>query len=107
MQPEQGLASHDALHVVDVQNDFCPYGALPIPEGDTVVPVINPWTQATADQNMLLLFSRDFHPFYHPSFSQYGGQWPVHCVQDTWGASFSFRLDPAGIQHCSHKGRSL
>ncbi|MBS3779541.1 MAG: isochorismatase family protein [Desulfovermiculus sp.] len=88
MQPNQDLAPHDALLVVDVQNDFCPEGALPIPEGDAVVPAINPWIQAAADQNLLLLFSRDFHPLLHPSFIPQGGQWPVHCVQDTWGARF-------------------
>ena len=82
------VAPHDALIVVDVQNDFCPGGALPIPEGDAVVPAITPWVQAAAEQNALLLFSRDFHPLFHPSFVPQGGQWPVHCVQDTWGASF-------------------
>jgi len=92
MQPNQDLAPHDALLVVDVQNDFCPGGALPIPEGDAVVPAVNPWIQAAADQDLLLLFSRDFHPLLHPSFISQGGQWPVHCVQDTWGARFHSRL---------------
>ncbi|MFP4259016.1 MAG: isochorismatase family protein [Desulfovermiculus sp.] len=88
MQPDQALTANDALLVVDVQNDFCPGGALPVPEGDAVVPAINPWIQAASEQGILLFFSRDFHPLFHPSFTSRGGQWPVHCVQDTWGASF-------------------
>lgn len=88
MLPHQALSANDALLVVDVQNDFCPGGALPIPEGDAVVPAITPWIQAASDKGMFIFFSRDFHPLFHPSFTSRGGQWPVHCVQDTWGASF-------------------
>ncbi|MDZ7760452.1 MAG: isochorismatase family protein [Desulfovermiculus sp.] len=88
MQPKQAFAPQDALLVVDVQNDFCPGGALPIPEGDAVVSAVNPWIQEAADYNLLLLFSRDYHSLVHPSFLPQGGQWPAHCIQDTWGASF-------------------
>jgi len=92
MHPNQAFAPHDALLVVDVQNDFCPDGALPIPEGDAVVPAVNPWIQAATDNNLLVLFSRDFHPFFHPSFIPQGGQWPIHCLQDTWGSRFHPQL---------------
>lgn len=82
-----------ALIAVDVQNDFCPGGALAIPEGDKVVPVINGWSQAALKRNIPVYFSRDFHPLRHPSFREQGGSWPVHCLQDTWGASFHPHLE--------------
>lgn len=74
----------DVLIVVDVQNDFCPGGALAVPEGDKVVPVINgllalPW---------LKVASRDWHPQGHCSFKEQGGPWPPHCIQNTKGAEF-------------------
>lgn len=78
----------DALIVVDVQNDFCPDGALPVSEGHRVVPVIN---------RLLLLFdhvvfTRDWHPQDHCSFGDppefKDGSWPVHCVADSPGAEF-------------------
>lgn len=88
MPPSQYLAPGDGLLVVDVQNDFCPGGALPIPEGDEVVPVINEWIAAARSLSLPVYFSRDFHPQQHPSFQGHGGEWPVHCLQDTWGARF-------------------
>lgn len=78
----------DALLVVDVQNDFCCGGALPIPGGEQVSPVIN--RVMTAFDH--LIFSRDWHPQDHCSFSfqpEYrDGSWPEHCVQDSPGAEF-------------------
>ena len=80
--------SHDALIVVDVQNDFCCGGALPIPEGEGVVRAIN-CMQKYFDH---IVFSRDWHPGDHCSFSyapEYkDGSWPAHCVQDSPGAEF-------------------
>lgn len=81
------LAPHDALVIVDVQVDFCPGGALPIPDGDAVVPVVNGWIEAAARAGSPVYFSRDWHPEGHPSFRERGGQWPVHCVQDSPGAA--------------------
>jgi len=72
----------DGLIVVDVQNDFCSGGALPVPDGDAVITPINrlmgqiPFTVAT----------RDWHPPDHRSFAAQGGPWPVHCVQGSAGA---------------------
>jgi len=82
------LERHDALLVVDVQIDFCPGGALPIAEGDAVVPVINEWIDAAVQAGSPIFFSRDWHPEGHPSFRAQGGEWPVHCVQDSPGAAF-------------------
>ena len=77
----------DALLIVDVQNDFCPGGALPVPDGDTVVTVLNKWIAAALRENVPVYASRDWHPPDHKSFARQGGSWPVHCVQDTLGAA--------------------
>lgn len=82
------LGPGDALLLVDVQNDFCPGGALPIPEGDRVVPVLNRWIAAARQKGTPIYASRDWHPLGHPSFTSEGGQWPPHCIQDTIGAEF-------------------
>jgi nicotinamidase/pyrazinamidase len=82
------LSSVDALLLVDVQNDFCPGGALPVAEGDRVVPVLNRWIDAALRGGALIVASRDWHPRNHISFRERGGLWPVHCVQDTPGAAF-------------------
>ena len=82
------LHPDDALLIVDVQNDFCPGGALPIPEGDRVVPVLNAWVRAAQEAGIRTYASRDWHPAGHPSFASEGGSWPVHCLQDTAGAAF-------------------
>jgi nicotinamidase/pyrazinamidase len=81
---EQG----DALLIVDVQNDFCPGGALAVPEGDQVVPVLNRWIEEAQRQHIPIYMSRDWHPEEHVSFNERGGPWPPHCVQGTAGAAF-------------------
>lgn len=78
----------DALLVVDVQNDFMPGGALPVPEGDEVVPVLNRWIEAALQKGLPVFASRDWHPADHVSFAEQGGPWPPHCVQHTEGAAF-------------------
>jgi nicotinamidase/pyrazinamidase len=78
----------DALIVVDVQNDFCPGGALAVPDGDQVVPILNRWCEAARQNGAKIFASRDWHPPEHVSFEQRGGPWPVHCVQGTEGAEF-------------------
>ena len=82
------LSRGDALLLVDVQNDFCPGGALPIDAGDEVVPVLNRWVRAALRRGVPVYASRDWHPSGHPSFVDEGGEWPVHCVQETDGAAF-------------------
>lgn len=89
----QELKPGDALLLIDVQNDFIPGGALPVPEGDQVVPVLNEWIAAAREANIPVYVSRDWHPFNHMSFKEEGGTWPPHCVQDTPGAQFFPDLD--------------
>ena len=88
-----------ALIVIDVQNDFCPGGALAVPDGDTIVPGIN----ALMGDFDTVILTQDWHPAGHSSFASshgaepmtlsempYGPQvlWPDHCVQGTHGAGF-------------------
>lgn len=82
------LASGDALLVVDVQNDFCPGGALAIEGGDQVVPVANRWIEAATSAGIPVFASRDWHPTGHISFEERDGPWPPHCLQDSPGAAF-------------------
>ena len=97
--PRQALQSGDALLIVDVQIDFCPGGALPIERGDEVVPVLNDWAAAAVEAGVPVVASRDWHPQEHLSFARHGGQWPVHCVQDSHGARFhpALTLPPSAI----------
>jgi len=88
MTPDEVLQPGDALVVVDVQNDFCPNGALPVPDGDAVVPIMNRWIAVAQAKGLPVYASRDWHPRDHISFDAQGGPWPVHCVQDTTGAAF-------------------
>ena len=78
----------DALIVVDMQNDFMPGGALPVPEGDKIIPVLNEYIKLFESKGNPVFFTRDWHPENHISFKGYGGIWPPHCVQDTKGAEF-------------------
>ena len=82
------IDKHDALLVVDMQNDFLPGGALGVAGGDRIVPVINRISALFTTR----VFTRDWHPVDHVSFSghpQFLDQsWPPHCVQNTWGAQF-------------------
>jgi nicotinamidase/pyrazinamidase len=90
--PQQALQRGDALIVVDVQIDFCPGGALPIEDGEAVVPVLNRWIAAAINARVPIFASRDWHPRHHLSFVESGGEWPTHCVQDTPGARFHPQL---------------
>jgi len=89
----------DALIVIDVQNDFCPGGALAVPKGDEIVPLVN----RLLEQFQHVVLTQDWHPKGHSSFASthkgdpftaiklgYGDQtlWPDHCVQGTKGAEF-------------------
>ena len=83
-----GPLKGDALLIIDVQNDFCPGGALPIEESDKVIPVINKWISMATETNTPVYASRDWHPQGHLSFEKEGGKWPPHCLQDSHGALF-------------------
>jgi nicotinamidase/pyrazinamidase len=104
------------LLLVDIQNDFLPGGALPVPDGDQVVPVANRLLRRFA----LVVATQDWHPPNHGSFaSQHPGRqvgeqiewhglqqtlWPDHCVQQTRGAQFPVGLDASRITHVVRKG---
>ena len=77
-----------ALLVVDVQQDFCPGGALAVDKGDLVVPVLNRYLQLFFKRGRPIFASRDWHPADSTHFATQGGQWPVHCVQQSEGAAF-------------------
>lgn len=79
-----------ALIIVDVQNDFCPGGALPAPEGDKVVPVIN----RISEKFPFVVASRDWHPEGSVHFEK----WPVHCVENSDGADYHPRLNKKNIK---------
>jgi nicotinamidase/pyrazinamidase len=82
-----------ALLVVDVQNDFCPGGALPVPQGDQVVPVLNRLAAHASAMGFPVYASRDWHPPDSRHFAVNGGAWPVHCVPGTPGARLHPDLD--------------
>ena len=107
---------HAAIVVIDVQNDFCPGGALAVADGDAVVPLIN----GIAPEFGARIFTQDWHPGGHASFASshpgkqpfdttvlpYGEQvlWPDHCVQGTAGAAFHPALETRGADMVLRKG---
>lgn len=82
------LQPDDALIVVDLQRDFCPGGALPVADGDKVVPLVNELIEEAVATGACVVASRDWHPLEHASFHDSGGLWPPHCVQGSEGAKF-------------------
>ena len=82
------MKENKALLIVDVQNDFCPGGKLPVPEGDKVVPVLNKYIKIFSRRNLPIFASCDWHPEKSRHFKDFGGLWPVHCIQGTEGAEF-------------------
>jgi len=77
---------HDALLVVDPQMDFFPGGALPVSEGDAILPTVNQALRAFSDAGLPIFVTRDWHPADHCSFTDQGGPWPDHCVKGSAGA---------------------
>jgi nicotinamidase-related amidase len=110
------ISALDLLVVIDVQNDFCPEGALAVPHGDDVVPVINRLTRVFPH----VCLTQDWHPQGHVSFASshegrrpfesialsYGDQvlWPDHCRQGTKGADFHPDLDTSAAEAIVRKG---
>ena len=82
------MSSDRALLVVDVQNDFCPGGALAVAQGGGVVPVLNRYIEFFSENKHPVIASRDWHPARTKHFRDFGGPWPIHCVQNTVGADF-------------------
>jgi nicotinamidase/pyrazinamidase len=81
-----------ALLVVDVQNDFCPGGALAVPGGDKIVPSLNKYIKFFTKHKLPIFATRDWHPVRTKHFKAFGGIWPVHCIQNTKGAQFHPKL---------------
>ena len=77
-----------ALLVTDIQNDFCPGGALGVPGCDAIIPLVNEYVRLFARRGATVIATRDWHPPAHMSFAAQGGPWPVHCVQGSRGAQF-------------------
>jgi nicotinamidase/pyrazinamidase len=87
-----------ALIVVDTQNDFCPGGALAVPDGDQVIGPINRLVEEFTAQGDIVVYTKDFHPGDHSSFkiNDPAGIWPPHCVQGTAGVEFHPELTVSG-----------
>ena len=92
-----------ALVIVDFQVDFCPGGALAVPDGDAIAPRLN--DLAGSGEYDFVVATRDWHPPDHGSFAEQGGPWPVHCVADTPGAELHHALDPTPIHAVIDKGQ--
>ena len=92
-----------ALLIVDFQNDFCPGGALAVPDGDAIAGRLN--ELAGSGEYDLVVATRDRHPPDHGSFVDQGGPWPVHCVAGTPGAELHHALDPTPIDAIVDKGQ--
>ena len=106
-------SSVSALLIVDVQNDFCPGGALPVPHGDLVVPALNRYIAEASARGLPVYASRDWHPERTTHFAAFGGEWPVHCVQGSNGARFrdDLQLPPSTVvvtkgERADHPGYS-
>ena len=83
------VTSDDALLITDIQKDFLSGGALPVPGGDEIIPVLNVYIKHFEAVKAHFFASRDWHLPNHVSFKAQGGPWPPHCVQNTEGAKFS------------------
>lgn len=85
-----------ALLIVDVQNDFCPGGALGVSGGDEIIPLINRYIDLLKGRGAVVIASRDWHPPVTRHFREFGGIWPAHCVKESFGAMFhaELRLPP-------------
>ena len=100
------LTKTDALLITDVQNDFCPGGALGVATGDVVAATLNRVAKAFADKGSVVFTTQDWHPALHSTFKEQGGQWPAHCVQGTAGAEFHPALKLPKGTHSIKKGAS-
>ena len=97
----------DALLLVDVQNDFCEGGALEVPGGGEIVPLLNRWVSAAEQKKVPIYVSRDWHPPNHISFKGHGGVWPPHCIKETAGAAIHPGLVFADPPEVVSKGTGL
>jgi nicotinamidase/pyrazinamidase len=98
------MQEKDALIIVDVQNDFCPGGALGVEDGDEIIPVLNRYIDRFRAARLPVIATRDWHPERTSHFKSFGGVWPAHCVQGTAGAAFHSDLRLAGDVIVMSKG---
>lgn len=109
-----------ALLLIDLQNDFCPGGALAVAEGDAVIAIANEAIAICLAHKIPVIASQDWHPAEHRSFAVNSQAepwtvgdldgltqvwWPVHCVQNTAGAAFHPELNQAAISEIFQKGQ--
>src|SRR5690349_7456123 len=87
-----GPGEGDALVIVDVQRDFLPGGALAVPAGNQIMPILNHALAHFDAHGLPVVATRDWHPAEHGSFAAQRGKWPPHCIQGTPGAEFSPEL---------------
>ncbi|WP_324734836.1 nicotinamidase [Thermococcus sp. SY098] len=87
----------EALIIVDMQKDFMPDGALPVPDGNKIIPKVEEYIKKFKEKGALIIATRDWHPPNHISFTEQGGPWPKHCVQNTEGAEFVVKLPEDAI----------
>lgn len=89
MHAKLKVQQHDALIVIDVQNDLLAGGCLPVPNANEVIPILNRYILLFTHKKLPIFVSRDWHPSNHCSFIGYGGRWPPHCVMNTYGAELA------------------
>ncbi len=87
-----GNVPKKALVAVDVQNDFCPGGALGVRQGDKIVPAINKYIKLFSKRRLPIFATVDWHPKKTTHFKEFGGVWPLHCIKNTKGAEFHPKL---------------
>ncbi len=95
-----------ALILVDIQNDFCPGGALAVNDGDMIIEPANQLIKWFDSEGLPIIFTRDWHPENHISFKVNGGIWPVHCVAGTHGAEFHKNLHFPSVAIVVSKAKS-
>jgi nicotinamidase/pyrazinamidase len=101
------METEKALVIVDVQNDFCPGGALGVQDGDRIVPVLNKYIEKFAQAGQPIFFTRDWHPPRTTHFNTDGGLWPPHCVQGSKGAEFHPSLQLGSYTALLSKGMAV
>ncbi len=115
------MVKNSALLLVDIQNDFCTGGALAVNESDIVIQTANQLIHSFKQSKNPIIASLDWHPADHLSFAENSGTvvgeigtlnglpqvwWPVHCVQNSYGAAFHPELNQALINHIIYKGQN-
>lgn len=109
-----------ALLLIDLQNDFCPGGALAVTDGDATIAVANRLASEFRQRGEIVIASQDWHPAHHGSFASVANAspyslgelnglaqvwWPDHCIQHSHGAAFHPQLDLTLIDAVFHKGQ--